>query len=638
MDKENQNNEKVLPQSASGSVLELLAPARDFATGKVAVLAGADAVYIGGPKFGARQAAGNSWEDIEELIKFAHQYYAKIYVTINTIFYDSPSTGSVSSPAGDESQAVRESIQKAYDIGADAVIIQDMGILEMDLPPIPIIASTQCNNYEPEHIKFLGEAGFSRVILARECSLEKIKEIREKTKIDLEFFVHGALCVSFSGRCYFSHAICQKSGNRGECMQACRLPFSLVDADGKEIARDKFLLSLKDLNLSARLIDLISAGITSFKIEGRLKDEIYVANVTAKYSQELNGIIEKSGGIYKRASSGLAKLNFEPDLERTFNRGFTDYFLSGRQKEIISLDSQKSLGKFMGKVKNPATGAKNDYFTLDRASDLQNGDGICWFNKKGELVGTNINIVEGGKIYPNKFVPQRAGIDIYRNSDPAFDKKVAGGAERKVAADFSVKETVDGFVVSVTDEDGNVAEMEFKADKKPAQKPELVERNWQQQLSKLGDTIFYARNFSFNFKKPYFLPLSLMNGWRRILVSKLSEERMKNYPKISAEYKKTGHPYPQKELDYQFNVSNSLARNFYERHGAKIMEDAFELQKNTKGKKLMTTKHCLRYFLGACPKETARQELKEPLHLVYNGKKYRVTFDCKNCQMEIWNP
>jgi 23S rRNA 5-hydroxycytidine C2501 synthase len=642
------------PHGGSGSVLELLAPARDFATGKVAVLAGADAVYIGGPKFGARQAAGNSWEDIEELVKFAHQYYVKIYVAINTIFYDA------------EAESVKESMQKAYDIGADAVIIQDMGILEMDLPPIPLIASTQCHNYTASHIKFLEEAGFSRVILARELSLEQIKEIRAKTKIDLEFFVHGALCVSFSGRCYFSQAICQKSANRGGCMQACRLQYSLIDADGKELARDKYLLSLKDFNLSASLKNLIDAGITSFKIEGRLKDESYVANTVAKYSQELNKIIEESEGKYKRASSGRVELKFEPDLERTFNRGYTDYFLNGRlpASDIVSASTQKSLGKFLGKVKNPPTGIKNDYFTLDRKSDLQNGDGICWFNKKDELVGTNINTVEGDRIYPNKFIPQRAGIDIYRNSDPAFDKKVANGADRGVAVDFTLKETENGFSINAKDEDKNFAEMEFEAEKKPAQKPDMVEANWKQQLSKLGDTVFYARDFSFDFKKPYFIPLSALNGWRREVALKLSETRAKNYPRISSDHKKTDHLYPEKELstfggqngpsvstseglNYTFNVANSLSKSFYERHGAKVTENAFELQGNTKGKKVMTTKYCLKQLFGGCPKQwdtcpegqgrRGRTDFKEPLYLVNQGRRYRVSFDCKNCQMEIWN-
>jgi 23S rRNA 5-hydroxycytidine C2501 synthase len=607
--------------------LELLAPAKDFNSGKATILAGADAVYIGGPDFGARQAAWNSWQDIEELVKFAHRYYTKIYVALNTIFFDA------------ETYAVKESIKKAFDIGVDAMIIQDMGILEMDLPPIPLIASTQCHNYEPEHIKFLEEAGFSRVILARELSLKQIKEIRSKTRIELEFFVHGALCVSFSGRCYLSQAICGKSANRGQCMQACRLQFSLADADEKELVDNKFLLSLKDLNLSDSLKDLISAGITSFKIEGRLKDEFYGANVTAKYSRELNKIIEESGEKYKRASSGKVKLKFEPDLEKTFNRGYTDYFLNERQKEIISPDSRKSLGKFVGKVKNSPAGINNNCFTLDRESDLKNGDGICWFNKKNELVGTNINIVKEGIIYPNKFIPQNAGIDIYRNSDLSFEKKVANGVERKVTVDFTIKETEKGFSITANDEDGNTAEMEFEFEKKSAQKPELVEINWKQQLSKLGDTVFFPGEFSYDLGKSYFIPLSILNEWRKSIITKLSETRTKNYPRISVEHKKTSHPYSERELDYTFNVSNSLSKSFYERHGAKVLEDAFEIQENIKDRKLMTTKHCLKYFLGTCHKESSgvHYKYKEPLYLINSGKKYRINFDCINCQMEVWN-
>jgi putative protease len=483
MDKKNEIGQLV-PQGVSGSVLELLAPARDFTTGKVAILAGADAIYIGGPKFGARQAAGNAWGDIEQLVKFAHQYYAKIYVTINTIFSD------------EETDLVKESIQKAYDIGVDAIIIQDMGILEMDLPPIPLIASTQCHNYEAEHIKFLEEAGLSRVILARELNLEQIKEIRAKTKVDLEIFVHGALCVSFSGRCYFSQALSGKSANRGQCMQACRLPFSLEDSTGKVLVKDKFLLSLKDLNLSGSIKDLVKEGITSFKIEGRLKNEIYVANVVAKYSQELNKIIEESEGKYRRFSSGKVELNFEPDLEKTFNRGFTDYFLHGRRpvSAIASADTQKSIGKFMGKVKN----IERDFFVLDRPSDLQNGDGICWIepNSSDGLVGINVNIVSGNKIYPNRVFPTKSGIDIYRNFDPAFEKKVAHGAQRKVAVDFVAKETNKGFDIVAEDEDGNQAKIEVEIEKKPAQKPELVLSSWKGQFSKLGETVLCQKIFS----------------------------------------------------------------------------------------------------------------------------------------------
>ncbi|MDO8558887.1 MAG: U32 family peptidase [bacterium] len=645
MVKDDKNSEKRIDSSAVASesnlgdrrqVLELLAPARDFVAGKMAVLAGADAVYIGGPRFSARAEAGNSWQDIEELVKFAHQYYVKIYLALNTIFFD------------EETSAVKEAIYKAYDIGVDAIIIQDMGMMEMDLPPMPIIASTQTNNYDIEQIKFLEKAGFSRVILARELSLEQIEKIRQETSaqggsasgggIDLEVFVHGALCVSFSGRCYFSQALSGKSANRGKCMQACRLPFSLVDDKGKELAKDKFLLSLKDLNLSASIGKLVDAGITSFKIEGRLKDEIYVGNVVAKYRQELDKIIAGSKGKYQRASSGTVELNFEPDPEKTFNRGYTDYFLNGRSNNILSLNSQKSLGKFMGKVKEAA----RDYFILDRQSDLRNGDGLCWFSKKGELSGTNINVVSGDKIYPNlidkqlEFYP---GTDIYRNADPLFEKKVLNGAKRRVAADFMVKETAKGFSLNVKDEDGNSAEMEFSAEKKPAQNPEIAEDSWKKQFSKLGSTVFFMRDFFLQCEKPYFVPPSVLNEWRRSLISELSRIRTENYPKILVKHEKTQNPYPVKELDYSFNVSNTLARDFYQRHGAKVLEASFEQQKDTKGKKLMTTKHCLKHFLGNCPSLQLRisDPHKEPMFLVYNGRKYRLTFDCQKCQMEIFD-
>jgi len=617
--------------------LELLAPAKDIATAEVAILAGADAVYIGGPQFGARSAAGNSWEDIEALVKFAHQYHVKIYLPINTIFYD------------EEAAVVKEMIKKAYDIGVDAIIIQDMGIMEMDLPPIPIFASTQAHNYEPEQVEFFDKAGFQRVILARECSLEQIKKIREGTKVDLEVFVHGAICVSFSGRCYLSQALSQRSANRGKCIQACRLPYSLVDSSGKELIKDKFLLSLKDFNLSASLGELIEAGITSFKIEGRLKSEIYVGNVVAKYRQELDKIIAASNGKYKRPSSGITKLAFEPDLDRTFNRGYTTHFIYGRQKDCVSVDSQKSLGKFVGKVKEKGDG----YFTLDRENDLRNADGLCWFDERNELIGTNINLVERPsseddpadksagetKIYPNKWLSLKPGMEIYRNLDIAFGKKVLNGAERHVAVDLIIKEAEKGFSVSAKDEDGNTAEMEFGFEKKPAQKPELVEDSWKKQFSKLGGTMFYARDFSFQTSKPYFVPMSILNDWRRSLISELSKTRVENYPKAFAKNKKTDHPYPYKELDYSFNVSNSLSRAFYQRHGAKVLEESFEQQKDVRGKKLMTTRHCLRYFLGACPKnlEEGRPQFKEPLFLTYNGKKFRLSFDCVRCVMEVWN-
>ncbi|MFH1820364.1 MAG: U32 family peptidase [Candidatus Nealsonbacteria bacterium] len=603
--------------------LELLAPAKDLNSAKMAVLAGADAVYIGGPQFSARSAAGNSWQDIAEVVKFAHQYYVKVYLPINTIFFDN------------KTEAVKETINKAYEIGIDALMIQDMGIMEMDLPPLPIFASTQNHNYDLEQIKFLEKAGFSRVILARECDLARIKEISKETKIELEAFIHGALCVSFSGRCYLSQALSQRSANLGQCMQACRLPFSLIDSAGQELAKDKFLLSLKDLNLSSSLKDLIEAGVTSFKIEGRLKNEIYVGNVVAKYRQELDKIIDVNPEKYRKTSSGKVSLGFEPDLDRTFNRGYTNYFLHNRQKDIISLDSQKSLGKFMGKVLDIG----KDYFTLDRENDLKNADGLCWFDQNNNLTGININLVKNGRIYPNKWLSIKPGVDIYRNLDPVFEKKVSRGVKRSVAVDFTIKETKKGLGVLAKDEDGNVVELEFEIEKKLAQKPELIEDSWRKQFSKLGSTIFYARGFVFDIKESYFIQLSILNDWRRRVMVKLEQERLKNYPKLKVVHQKTDHSYPYKDIDYSFNVANDLARKFYERHGASVLESSFEQQKNIRGKKLMTTKHCLRHFLGACPKDIMKNktDFKEPLFLVYDGNKYRLSFDCTECVMEIYN-
>jgi 23S rRNA 5-hydroxycytidine C2501 synthase len=601
--------------------LELLAPAKNMAIGKLAILAGADAVYIGGPDFGARSAAGNSWEDIRGLLDFAHQYYAKVYVALNTIFFD------------DEIEEVKKFINKAYELGVDALIIQDMGILEMDLPPIPLFASTQCDNSSVEQVEFLEECGLSRVILARELSLDKIREIKNKTKIDLEAFVHGALCVSCSGRCYFSQALCGKSANRGKCAQVCRQAFDLADSSGKILAQNKYLLSLKDLNLSASLAELADAGVTSFKIEGRLKDAAYVANVTAEYRRELDKIIAASGGKYAQASSGKVELGFEPDLAKTFNRGYTEYFLHGRRGDILSPRTQKSLGELIGQVDS----ADHSHFSLDKKHDLRNGDGICWFDRDGELVGTNINMVKDGKIYPNKVLPLSVGTEIYRNENPAFEKAAEKGVSRRLGVDFIVKEIKTGFKIEALDEDQNSAVLEFKIKKEPADKPESASKNWQEQLGKLGETVFAAREIIFEWQKPYFVPFSVLNDWRRKLSAALLKERLKNYPRLKIEHRRTSHEYFLKNLDYSFNVANKSAQAFYERHGAKVAEPAFELQPDHRGRKLMTCKHCLKYWLGICPKKgKADPSISEPLYLIQQGKKYRLNFDCGNCQMEIY--
>ncbi|HTX86859.1 MAG TPA: U32 family peptidase [Candidatus Nanoarchaeia archaeon] len=619
--------------------LELLAPAKDLATGKLAILAGADAVYIGGPGFGARAAAGNSWEDVKALLDFAHQYYAKVYVALNTIFFDN------------EIEEVKSFINKADEIGVDALIIQDMGILEMDLPPIPLIASTQCDNSTVEQIKFLAEAGISRVILARELSLGEIKNISEQITqptpsraarstppgegniISLEAFVHGALCVSQSGHCYFSQAVCGKSANRGQCAQICRQPFDLIDAEGKILAQNKYLLSLKDFNLSGSLADLVEAGVTFFKIEGRLKDPAYVANVTAKYRQELDKIIAASAGKYVRAASGKIELGFQPDLNKTFNRGYTEYFLRGRQGEIISPLTQKSLGELIGKVKS----AERSHFGLDQKHDLKNGDGICWFDRDGQLVGTNINLVRDGKIYPNKVLPLSVGAEIYRNENPSFEKAVERGVSRRVSVDFIIKETKAGFNLEAIDEDGNSVSLKLPAKLETAAKPELSLKNWREQLGKLGETIFYAREIIFDWSKPYFVPLSVLNDWRRKLALALLKKRLRSYPRVKVDHRKTNHPFYRDKLDYSFNAANKLARAFYLRHGVKKIDPAFELQNDHRDRKLMTCRHCLKYWLGFCPRKgKAIPDFQEPLYLIQNKRKFRLNFDCGNCQMEIY--
>lgn len=602
--------------------IELLAPARNLKIGQSAILAGADAVYIGSPSFGARAAAGNSWEDIAKLVEFAHKYYAKVYVALNTIFFD------------EEIEAVKDAIWKAYSLGVDALIVQDIGILEMDLPPIPLFASTQTNNYDLDRIKFLGKAGFSRIILARELSLKEIKEIRKNTSADLEMFVHGAICVSFSGQCYFSQALSGRSANRGVCQQACRLPFSLIDGGGTELAKNKFLLSPKDLNLIDHLEELVEAGVTSFKIEGRLKDETYVINVVSKYREELDKIISADPKLC-RASSGKSVASFTPDLSKTFNRGYTDYFIKGRQAEIISPDSQKSLGKFIGKVKK----VDHRYFTLDRPFELSNGDGLCWFNSQKELKGTNVNLVSEGKIYPNKWIPLPPGTFIYCNQDQAFEKAVLNGVRREVEVILNISETADNWTIKAADEDGNQIEMIIPEKKVFAEKEDQAKANWEKSLSKTGESIFAIATISFDWEKPGFLPLSILNEARRQLFEGLVSERLKNYKRELEPHNKNNAVYPAKELDYSYNISNRLSRNFYERHGSYVVEEAMEKTRHSRGQKIMTTRHCLRYFLGACNVKMSQKAktIKEPLFLVYNGNRYRIKFDCSKCQMEIWN-
>ncbi|HNY35943.1 MAG TPA: U32 family peptidase [Candidatus Pacearchaeota archaeon] len=587
--------------------IELLAPAKNLNTGIAAINAGADAVYIGAPKFGARAAASNSLEEIEKLIDYAHQFRVKVYITLNTILFDN------------ELKEANDLIWSLYNLKVDGIIIQDMGILEMDLPPVTLIASTQTDNYSLERIKFLEDIGFKRIILARELSLEQIKEIRDNTNLELESFVHGALCVSFSGRCYLSSYLSGRSANRGECIQACRLPYTLVDGENNVIAKNKPLLCLKDFNLSNNLEELIDAGITSFKIEGRLKDEDYVSNVVAYYNKKLNSIKK-----IKRTSTGIVSLGFEPDLEKTFHRTYTIYFLKGRQKDILS-SSPKSIGKLLGRVKD----VLNDYFILENDVEINNGDGLCYFDKFGNLIGSNVNVVLGNKIFLNDMSGIIKGLDIYRNTDTKFLKSIK--AERKIPLSFSFKENSKGFSLVVKDDDGNQGIGEIKINKQEAEKKEKAIENVINQLGKLGETIYTIKEINIKWKKPYFIPISQINEMRREAIDNLSFERKKNYKIEEFKIKDNNIQFITKKLSYEWNVSNKLAEKFYKKHGVVDIEPAFEIKKRDK---VMTTKHCLKNYFGFCPKD--HKIIKEPLYLINEkGQKFLLKFNCISCQMEV---
>jgi len=605
--------------------IELLAPAKNLESGIAAINYGADAVYIGSPKFGARAAAGNSLEDIKALTDYAHKFYSKVYVTLNTIIFD------------DELEEAQKTIHQLYEIGADAIIIQDMGILEMDLPPIPLFASTQTNNYTADKVKFLENIGIQRVILARELSLNKIKEIKSKTNVDLEFFVHGALCVSYSGQCYFSHAIDKGSANRGACAQACRAYYSLIDSDGNIIVKDKHLLSLKDLNLSNNIHDLLEAGISSFKIEGRLKDIDYVKNITSYYRKKIDEALARKDEL-KKSSSGKVYVDFTADPEKTFNRGYTDYFVNKRDKDIASPNTQKSIGKKIGKVKSLPE--NKNFFILESKEKLNNGDGICFFDNQGRLQGTQVNKTDNNKIFPDNLRNIEVGTEIYRNFNISFTKQLTSSkTERKVIAKISIVETEKGISIQSSDEDNNHVYLEHDIEKTIATNPERAVDNIKKQFAKSGDSIFKIIEVKTEFEQALFFPMSELNSLRRKALELLEIERLKNYPKESFKIEKNDTQYIQEKIDFKENVSNKLSEQFYKRHGVKDIENAFEVQEDLSNKEIMITKHCIKYQMGACEKfEKDPKKLSEPLYLEDNNRKYRLEFDCKNCQMKVLSP
>ena len=614
--------------------VELLAPARNVECAMAAVDHGADAVYIGASRFGARASAGNSVEDIARVVEYAHTFRVKVYVTVNTILKD------------EELPETEKLVWALYRAGVDALIVQDMALLDLDLPPIPLHASTQMDNRTPEKVRFLADAGFRQVVLARELSLQEIRRIHEACpETPLEVFVHGALCVSYSGQCYVSQACFGRSANRGECAQFCRLPFSLVDADGKTIVRDKHLLSLKDLNQSEVLEDLLDAGASSLKIEGRLKDVSYVKNVTAAYRSKLDAIFARRKE-YVRASSGTCRFDFTPQLDKSFSRGFTHYFLQGRDREISSFDTPKSLGEEMGTMKEQ----RGNYLTVAGVKPFHNGDGVCFLDEQGRLQGFRINRVDGNKLYPAGDVPRiKPRTRLFRNFDQEFERILARkSAERKIGVGWELADTSSGFALTVADEDGNRITLSFPYPKELARTPQP--ENLRTQLGKLGNTPFEvmplggtdspsattAPAIAINLSQNWFIPASVIADWRRQAIDKLTAARRITYRRELHVWKPTRHRFPATSLTYLGNVMNTAARSFYQAHGVASVEPAYEKQAVPEAV-LMFCKHCLRYSMGWCPTyQKGHSPYREPYYLVgTDGKRFRLTFDCKNCQMKV---
>lgn len=600
--------------------IELLAPVRNLECGIAAINCGADALYVGADRFSARENAGNKLGDIECLIRMAHKYWAKVYVTLNTLLYDH------------EIPQATSLAWKVYEAGANGLIIQDMGLLECELPPLPLIASTQMHNHSSDRVAFLEKVGFQRAILARELSLDQIREIREKTTLELECFVHGALCVCYSGQCSMSYALGGRSGNRGQCAQPCRKRYTLTDRNRTVLIQDRFLLSLKDLNLADSLGDLLEAGITSFKIEGRLKDKTYVSNVVAHYRQRLDSILE--GKNFRRSSSGRSLFDFQPALGKTFNRDFTEHFLRGRVKSPGSIHTPKMIGELLGKIFDVDEGS----FQLQSEILLNPGDGISFFDENQELCGTVINEVRGPRIFPDKIDKLHKGLPIFRNHDHLFMQALERSRTvRKISVQMMFRELRDGFALSLEDEDHIAISVFLPGLKTPAEKKDQSLATLKKQLTRLGGTHFYCDDFKAELSQAYFFPISTLNVLRREAVDKLEAARIEQIPRKSGEIKKNNSPFPEKHLNFLGNVLNRKAEAFYRRHGVEEIEWAAESGLSLKGRKVMTTRYCLMQELGWCD-GTAKSNVPElPLSLIdEENHRFQLKFCCDRCEMEIY--
>ncbi len=621
--------------------LELLSPARTADIGIEAINHGADAIYIGGPSFGARATADNSVQDIARLVQHAHRYNSRIFVTLNTILRD------------DELEPARKLAWQLYDAGVDAMIIQDMGLLEIDLPPIQLHASTQTDIRTPEKARFLQDAGLSQIVLARELTLQQIQAIRAHTHCTLEFFIHGALCVAYSGQCYISHAHTGRSANRGDCSQACRLPYQVQDSQGRFVAHDKHVLSMKDNNQSANLAALVDAGIRSFKIEGRYKDLAYVKNITAHYRKLFDELLEQRPEL-ARASSGKTTFTFTPDPDQNFNREFTDYFVQGRKEDIGAFDTPKNPGRHLGYV----TKVGPDFVELtvtEPGTVLHNGDGLCYYDLQKELVGLAINraepagamSVDSWRVWPKDPISSlkdlRKGTELNRNRDMNWVRMLEKkSSDRRISVWASLQETADGFALQLTDEDGHTGQAAMSATKEAARNPAQAEATLREQLGRFGTTIFEPIDITLALAQPWFIPASTLNQLRRDAVAALEAARAAAY--VRPPRAKPVEPpvaYPEDTLSYLANVYNEKARDFYAKHGVKVIAAAYESHEEEGEVSLMITKHCVRFSLSLCPKQakgvtgvqgTVRAE---PLTLINGKEKLTLRFDCKPCEMHV---
>jgi putative protease len=621
--------------------LELLSPARTADIGIEAINHGADAIYIGGPSFGARATADNSVQDIARLVQHAHRYNARIFTTLNTILRD------------DELEPARNLAWQLYDAGVDAMIIQDMGLLEIDLPPIQLHASTQTDIRTPEKARFLQDAGLSQIVLARELTLQQIQAIRAQTHCTLEFFIHGALCVAYSGQCYISHAHTGRSANRGDCSQACRLPYQVQDSQGRFVAHDKHVLSMKDNNQSENLAALVDAGIRSFKIEGRYKDLAYVKNITAHYRKLFDELIEQRPEL-ARASSGRTTFTFTPDPDQNFNREFTDYFVQGRKEDIGAFDTPKNPGRHLGYV----TKVGPDFVELtvtEPGTVLHNGDGLCYYDLQKELVGLAINraepagamSVDSWRVWPKDPISSlkdlRKGTELNRNRDMNWVRMLEKkSSERRIGVWAQLKETVSGFALQLTDEDGHCGSAELPVAKEAAKNPAQAEATLREQLGRFGATLFEPIDITLQISQPWFIPASTLNHLRRDAVAALEAARAAAY--VRPPRAKPVEPpvaYPEDTLSYLANVYNEKARDFYAKHGVKVIAAAYESHEEEGEVSLMITKHCVRFSLSLCPKQakgvtgvqgTVRAE---PLTLINGKEKLTLRFDCKPCEMHV---